>query len=157
VILQHVDGRPVLRLDPDEVQLLSLLIGELAALLADAEADDGDDVWKRLHPSAYRDDPDAEAEYRSLTEAGLRGQRDDRIAACRNDLAAGGEIELHDPDAAERWLQVLNDLRLALGTRLGVSQDDDREIDPDDPAAQPWLVYSWLTAVQDAVVHTLLP
>ena len=155
MILVHLDGRPVLRLDPDETQLLLLLFDELTALLGDAGADD--DVLNRLNPAAYRDDPDAEAEYRALTEASLRAERDERIAACQADLARGGAVELDDPDAARRWLQVLNDLRLALGTRLGVTQDDDLDIDPDDPAAQPWLVYSWLTAVQDTVVRTLLP
>jgi hypothetical protein len=155
VILVPADGGPLLRLDPDEVQLLSLLLEDLTALLG--EPDDGNDVLKRLNPAAYPNDADAEAEFRSLTEASLREARDERIAACRADLADGGDVELGDPDTARRWLQVLNDLRLGLGTRLGVTQDDDRDLDPDDPAAQPWLVYSWLTAVQDAVVHTLLP
>ena len=153
--LDRTAGRAVLRLDPDESQLLAKLFDELAALLADDDADDA--VHQRLNPAAYRDDPDAQAEYRGLTEASLHGQRDERLEACRADLAAGGEIDLADADAARRWLQVLNDLRLALGTRLGITQDDERDFDPDDPAAQPWLVYSWLTAVQDAVVHTLLP
>jgi hypothetical protein len=155
VNLDHTADGAVLRLDPDEAQLLARLFDELTALLADADADD--DVLQRLNPAAYRDDADAEAEYRELTAASLHGQRDERIDACRADLADGGEIDLGDPDAARRWLQVLNDLRLALGTRLGITQEDDRDFDPDDPEAQPWLVYSWLTAVQDAVVHTLLP
>jgi hypothetical protein len=156
VILARNAAGPVLRLDPDEVQLLSLLLGELTALLSD-DAESNLDVLQRLNPAAYRDDPDAEAEYRALTAGSLRDVRDDRIAACRAELAEGGEVELADPEAARRWLQVLNDLRLALGTRLGVTQDEEPDIDPGDPAAQPWIVYSWLTAVQDAVVHALLP
>jgi hypothetical protein len=156
VILDRADGGPVLRFDPEEAQLLSLLFDELTALLDDSDPDN--DVLSRLTPSAYRNDPEAETEYRALTESSLRDQRDERIAACRVDLAVtGGNVELADPDTARRWLQVLNDLRLALGTRLGVTQDDDRDPDPEDPAAQPWLVYSWLTAVQDAVVHTQMP
>ena len=155
MILARTHGRPVLRLDPDEVRLLGLLFDELTALLDDPDA--GGDVLDRLNPAAYRDDAEAEAEYRALTAASLRDARDERITACRADLARSGALELADPDTARRWLQTLNDLRLALGTRLGVTQDDDRDIDPDDPAAQPWLVYSWLTAVQDAVVHAVLP
>lgn len=155
MILEHTDDGPVLRLDSEEAQLLSLLIDDLTALLGD-DADPDDDVLQRLHPAAYRDDPDAEAEYRALTESSLRGERDDRIAACRADLAGGDEIKLADPEVARRWLQVLNDLRLAIGTRLGVTQDGEPDLDPNDPAARPWIVYSWLTAVQDAVVHTLM-
>ncbi|HJQ44111.1 MAG TPA: DUF2017 family protein [Jatrophihabitantaceae bacterium] len=156
MILADTDRGPVLRLEPEEAQLLVLMFDELSALLSDDTATNSD-VLHRLNPAAYPDDPDAEAEYRGLTESSLRGERDERIAACRAELATAHDVELADPDAARRWLQVLNDLRLALGTRLGVTQDDERDIDPNDPAAQPWIVYSWLTAVQDAVVHALLP
>jgi hypothetical protein len=155
VILRRTGGRPVARLDSEETRLLSLLLDDLTGLLDD-ESGPNDDVLQRLSPAAYRDDPEAEAEYRALTESSLRAERDERIAACRADLAHGAEIDLGDPDAARRWIQVLNDLRLALGTRLGVTQDGEPDIDPDDPAARPWIVYSWLTAVQDAVVSELM-
>jgi hypothetical protein len=137
------------------VQLLLLLLDELAGLLDDPAA--APDVMDRLNPAAYRDDPAAETEYRALTESSLRDERSGRIASCRVDLAAGGQVALSDPDTVRRWLQTLNDLRLALGTRLGVSQDTEPELDPRDPATQPWIVYSWLTAVQDAVVQAVLP
>jgi hypothetical protein len=51
---------------------------------------------------------------------------------------------------------VLNDLRLALGTRLGVTEEDDHDVDATDPREQPRLIYYWLTAVQDSVVHGLM-
>jgi hypothetical protein len=148
------DGVALLELDPEEIELLALLFGDLTALLDDPDADD--DVLRRLNPAGYRDDPDAEAEFRSLTASALRSDRDDRIDACRDDLQRGAPIDLSDDDVARRWLQVLNDLRLALGTRLGVTPDDRPELDPDDPAAQPWIVYAWLTALQDAVVDTVM-
>jgi hypothetical protein len=48
---------------------------------------------------------------------------------------------------------VLNDLRLALGTRLGITEDDDHVVErPDDPR----VVYYWLTGIQDAVVQALM-
>ena len=147
-----------MRLEAVEVALLQSLLEELTAVLQ-ADTDD-DPVAQRLFPAAYPGDDAADAEYRSFTQDALRGERLERVSACAGELAAvaaGGDVELGDPDVARRWIQVLNDLRLALGTRLGVTQDDDRDIDPNDPGAQPWLVYSWLTALQDAVVHTLLP
>jgi hypothetical protein len=156
VILRRTGGRPVARLDSEETRLLSLLLDDLTGLLDD-ESGPNDDVLQRLSPAAYRDDPEAEAEYRALTESSLRDERSGRIASCRLDLAAGGQVALSDPDTVRRWLQTLNDLRLALGTRLGVSQDTEPELDPRDPATQPWIVYSWLTAVQDAVVQAVLP
>jgi uncharacterized protein DUF2017 len=148
-------GRLRLRLEPEEVTLLSMLLDELDALL-ESPAEAGDDVLRRLNPAAYRDDPEAEEEFRSLTEASLRTSRSERIGACRADLAAGADLELSDPDAGKRWIQVLNDLRLALGTRLGITEDDDPDLDPTDPAAQPRVVYYWLTAVQDSVVQGLM-
>src|SRR5690606_41096726 len=43
----------------------------------------------------------------------------------------GGEV---DEETLSSWMWALNDLRLVLGTRLDVSEDDDpMDIDPDDP------------------------
>jgi hypothetical protein len=148
-------GRLRLRLDPAERELLSMMFDELQALL-DSDADDDDVVLQRLYPAAYRDDGDAESEYRALTEESLRSLRDERLDACRADLTTGDDIDLGDDDTARRWIQVLNDLRLALGTRLGITEEDDHDIDPTDPESQPRVVYYWLTAVQDSVVSGLL-
>ena len=148
-------GRLRLRLDPAERELLTMMFDELETLL-DSDADDDDAVLHRLYPSAYRDDDAAASEYRALTEESLRSLRSDRLDACRADLTAGDDIDLGDEDAARRWIQVLNDLRLALGTRLGVTEEDDNDIDPTDPESQPRVVYYWLTAVQDSVVSGLM-
>jgi uncharacterized protein DUF2017 len=148
-------GRLRLRLEAEEQTLMSMLLDELDAVL-DGDAGPDDAVLQRLYPAAYRDDPEAETEFRALTESSLRTGRSERIAACRADLVGGSDIDLSDADAARRWIQILNDLRLALGTRLGITEDDEPDLDPTDPAAQPWVVYYWLTAVQDAVVQGLM-
>ena len=77
------------------------------------------------------------------------------LAREEGELVGFAHLDLTDPADATRWLQVLNDLRLALGTRLGISEDDD-EPDLDDPEQQPRLLYHWLTAVQDTVVQHLM-
>jgi hypothetical protein len=148
-------GRLRLRLEPEELTLLSLLLDELDAVL-ESPADSDQAVVQRLYPAAYRDDVEAELEFRSLTESTLRTGRSERIAACRADLATGPDIELSEPDAGRRWIQVLNDLRLALGTRLGITEDDEPDLDPTDPATRPRVIYYWLTAVQDSVVQGLM-
>ncbi|WP_375478883.1 DUF2017 family protein [uncultured Jatrophihabitans sp.] len=164
-------GRARLRLEPVEAQLLLGLFDELDTLLAEPApgsaasfgapgsaptAGSDAEVLARLFPAAYPDDESAAAEFRALTETSLRSARGDRIGACRVELAGGRDVELADPEVGRRWIQVLNDLRLALGTRLGVTEDDDHVIDPDDPGHQDRLVYHWLTAVQDSIVQTLL-
>ncbi|SHH01497.1 protein of unknown function [Jatrophihabitans endophyticus] len=136
-----------------EAQLLTGLLDDLGTLLAAEDADDP--VQQRLFPAAYPDDGDAEAEYRGLTESSLRDERVERIAACVAELARDATVTLGGEDVSRRWLQVLNDLRLALGTRLGVTEEPPA-IDPTDPEAQPWLIYDWLTGVQDAVVTALM-
>lgn len=139
--------------DATETQLLMVLFDELAVLL---DSGDDDEVLSRLSPAAYPEDPDAEAEYRALTAESLHSQRSEGMAACRADLTGAEHIDLSDPEAGRRWLQALNVLRLALGTRLGVTQDEERPFDPTDPAGQSWMVYYWLTELQDALVRSLL-
>ena len=144
-----------LHLDPIEIALLQRLLDDLENVLA-VEEDEPDDVHQRLYPAGYRDDDKAAAEFRALTEASLRSDRADRIEACRAELAAGRDIDLRDPDAGQRWLKVLNDLRLTAGTRLGITEDEPMDFDPYDPAEQPRVAYYWLTAVQDSLVRALM-
>jgi hypothetical protein len=151
-------GRTVLHLDAVEVEVLTSMLGELDTAIRSTDLDDP--VVARLYPSAHPDDEVAAAAYRELTETGLRDDRTARVAACLADLvgdtgAAGVELDLTDPADSTRWIQVLNDLRLALGTRLGISEDDG-DVDLTDPAQHPRMVYHWLTAVQDTVVTRLM-
>jgi Domain of unknown function (DUF2017) len=144
-----------LHLDQAEVRLLSSLLDDLDAVLA-GDVAEPDEVLQRLYPAAYRDDAEAETEFRTLTEAGLRSDRADRIEACRADLATGAGIDLQDPETGQRWIKVLNDLRLTAGTRLGITEDDQPDFDAFDPTEQPRVAYYWLTAVQDTLVRALM-
>ena len=62
--------------------------------------------------------------------------------------AASSSIEA---ESGQRWLMVLNDMRLALGTRLGVTADgfaDESEaaIEPTGARQAARAAYHWLTA-----------
>jgi hypothetical protein len=155
---RHGRHRPYrLRFDPVEAQVLADLFDGFDDLLAGPPAGGPDsEALARLFPAAYPDDESAAAEFRALTETSLRDERAERVGLCRAELADGGDIELGDPEIARRWIQVLNDLRLTLGTRLGVTEDDEHRVDPADPDHQDRLVYHWLTAVQDTVVSALM-
>ena len=59
------------------------------------------------------------------------------------------------PDEVQAWLGVLNDTRLVLGTRLGVTEEE-RELDPADPEAGAYALYQWLTWFQGDLVEELL-
>ncbi|WFB09260.1 DUF2017 domain-containing protein [Streptomyces sp. LX-29] len=117
----------------------------------------------------------ASAEFRRYTENDLRARkRDDALAVVRaldglthggpgsadGVALAGGEAVLElDPDESRRWLGALNDLRLAIGTRLEVTDEDDGsdlllpEADPRKPIA---LAYRWLGGLQESLVETLM-
>ena len=142
------------RLEPVETQLLRGLMDDLDVALDSLPADDP--VRQRLFPAGYSNDEQAAAEFRSLTEAALRDGKSERIGICRAQLPDdGGAMDL-DSEAAERWLTVLNDLRLGIGTRLDVQEDDDPVIDPADSNAQTRAVYLWLTGLQDSLVRAVM-
>ena len=150
-------GELVARLEPAEAGILGLLLDQLEQLLT-ADADDvGDDpVLGRLFPDGHRSDPELAADYRELTESSLRSAKADDLAMVRASLPAeGGEVRL-DADQAGAWLRTSNDLRLALGTRLDISEDTEP---PDEMAGeedQQLAVYYWLTAVQGSLVDALV-
>jgi hypothetical protein len=117
-----------------------------------------DPVLARLLPDAYRNDPEASGEFRRYTEQGLRSGK---IAAARTVLATlppkGGRVRLSEPEG-QAWLRALNDVRLALGVHLEVTDDfDDRvdEIGPDDPRSAYVEVYHWLAFLQESLVRAL--
>lgn len=151
-----------IRFNPAESQVIEQILNGLQDVLEPGALDAADPVRRRLYPDGYADRDQAEA-FRELTEAGLRQERSERLDRCLAEVLAGRslrrtEVTL-DAEGADRWLRVVNDLRLALGTRLGVTEDDDVGLDPRraaDPDVQARAQYLWLTALQDSLVVTLM-
>jgi hypothetical protein len=153
----------VVTLDANEVELLRTIPDQVRAALEKPASKD-DPVYNRLFPSAYLDPTEegAEQEWQELVHPELLQSRLaaldlvtttlDRAATKRG----RAEVELA-PDEVEAWLGVVNDARLALGTRLGVTEDAESEaIDPSDPSAPAHAVYGWLTWFENDLVDTLL-
>ena len=137
------------QLADSESYLLAGLIEDFTAMLEQSDATDP--AMQRLYPDGYSSDEEASAEFRRLVSDDLTAARTGRLRACRAELPDGsGTISL-DEEAADRWLRVLNDLRLTLGVRLGVSEEV--ELDSADPVAN---IYHWLSAVQDLLVSQLM-
>ena len=147
------------RLSPDEVGVLRGLPEQLRSVL---EADEPDPVTERLFPPAYRDPDDRERqdEYQRLVH-------DDLVTAklANLDLVMGtldrGElrqrrwtVELTEEEALA-WLGVLNDLRLALGVRLDITEDFDGVVMPDDPDAPAKHLLSYLGWLEEHLVEAL--
>ncbi len=117
-----------------------------------------DPVLARLLPDAYRDDSDAASEFRRFTESSLRSAKMRSARTLLDTLpAAGGRVRLSS-DQAEDWLRSLNDVRLALGVRLGVTDDFDaleEDVETSDPRYAYVQVYQWLAYIQGSLVSAL--
>jgi hypothetical protein len=128
----------------------------------DAVAVPEDPAVRRLLPDAYRDDPEAAAEFRRYTDLTLRDEMAADMAVVRADLvalpAAPHQLTL-TTEAAEAWLRVLNRLRLVLAVRLGIESAHDQElleyIDPADPRAEPFMLYEWIGYLLGSMVRAL--
>jgi uncharacterized protein DUF2017 len=123
-----------------------------------------DPVLARLLPDGYRDDPEAAAEFRRFTEPDLRNGKRANARVLLATLARatgdpdGAETVQLDQQQARAWLYALTDLRLALGSRLEIEEDYDRQmdaLDEDDGRRPLFAIYEWLTAVQDTLVRAL--
>ena len=177
------DGTLTATLHVGEVDLLRNLVSQLLELISDGEparptdpleqvldlasADPpSDPVLRRLFPDAYADDA-AAGDFRRYTERGLRESKRTNalvvLAGLDSAEQARKEVDrtiVVDRNDAEAWMRSLTDLRLALGTRLGIEQDaldasDDWDDDSDDPRRYVLGVYEWLGWLQDTLVHAV--
>jgi hypothetical protein len=170
-------------LEAAEAQLLAYLFGQLLDLLGPAEDSSGadplalelgladlgaepdelgppeDPALARLFPNAYRDDEDAAAEFRRYTESDLRTGKRGRAQCALESLPEdkGGRFEL-DEEQAQCWLGALNDLRLVLGSRFGLSDDGQEpgaELEPGDPLLAYVPAYHYLGYLQETLLEAL--
>ena len=139
----------------DDVAALEALLDEDPAAIPRTPQDP---VLARLLPDGYRDDPEAAGEFRKYTEPSLRSAKQQAALAMLDTLPdAGGRIQLTQ-EQAQAWLKALNDVRLALGVRLDVTEDFEQQwakLKQDDPQWAAYEVYAWLGAVQESLVQAL--
>lgn len=121
-----------------------------------------DEALARLLPDAYADDPEAAAEYRRFTEGDLLARKRANIATLLKGLEeadATGQVRL-TPEAVVAWMLAVNDLRIALGTRLEITEEYEELVDslsPDDDRLPAFALYEWLTGFQELLVGTQRP
>ncbi|KAF5996955.1 DUF2017 domain-containing protein [Streptomyces sp. WAC00263] len=152
----------------------------LAELFAEGPSEPpSDPVLQRLFPDAYSG-PDVEAsspeqaeeqrayssEFRRFTENDLRaGKRENALAVIRSldaltTAGDGGAVLKLSPAESEQWLRALNDLRLAIGARLDVVDEEDTDLlyrlPDEDPRKPMVMAYLWLGGLQETLVETLM-
>lgn len=114
-----------------------------------------DPALARLLPDGYTDDPEAAREFRELTEGSLRAHKSETAQRVLDSLPLQGGPVCLDEETTRAWLSALNDIRLVIGTRLGVTEETDYP-DPDDPATPGYELYRWLTIVQELLVDAAI-
>jgi len=140
-----------LTLPEHERALLADLVAQLVAVLEGG--DPGDPAVARLLPSAYPDDEEAAAEFRRFTADDLTTRKVANARRVLDDLGPPAATRL-DEAGQQSWLRTLTDLRLVLGSRLGVT--DEGPAPTDDPAALVMHdVFDWLGYLQESLVQAL--
>lgn len=141
-------------LDSHEADILTDLTQQMRALLKSSESKDP--VHKRLFPSAYEDEKDAES-FRDMTSGDLTSMK--LAALDLVDEAVGrrdkGGTTLSQKEG-EAWVRALTDMRLAIGTRLDVTEETmSVEPKPDDPASAPMQILHWLGWLQESIIDQM--
>lgn len=140
-------GRVVGSLEPYEVVMLRGLVDDVVGLVRTEPGDNA--AYARLFPPPSHDAKTAE-DLRGLIHDDLREAKLEAARTLLASLPDDGDVSL-DADAAEAWLTALNDVRLAIGTSIGVTEES-YERDPEDAAMH---VYQWLSFLQETLVEAV--
>jgi len=142
------DGSFALRLPSEERELLRQLPDQLRTLL---EVAPQDPALRRLFPHTYEDEQD-EAAYREVVGDDLLDGRRRALQV----VAETADAERLTSEQAQSWLTALNDLRLVLGTRLDVNEEELlSDLRPDDPRAPDLALYAYLSWLQEQLVEAM--
>lgn len=160
-ILQDLANQLLHLTTPEESDLDSDPLAQLVGIDSHATKPT-DPVLNRLYPDAYPDDPEASLEFRRFTERSLRDAsvgRAERVLASMSEnidfndqVNSVIELELN----SQLWSDMvgfLNDIRLALGTRLEITENfESHNVDDDDPRSALFDLYGWLTWMQETLI-----
>jgi hypothetical protein len=117
----------------------------MRAVLTDTD----DPGLRRLFPPAYSSPEHREHadEYRRLMTEDLVQRHQDSLDI----LERTADVDELSPEEMEAWMRSLNSLRLVLGTRLGVTEDDDVS----NHMSAEFALYYFLGYLQECVVEAL--
>ncbi|HLX89418.1 MAG TPA: DUF2017 family protein [Acidimicrobiales bacterium] len=138
-------GRVHPRLERPERELLEVVARQTQEQLAAQDA-----ATARVHPVAYPNDPEAEAEFKAIMGEGLR----DRHQRALDALAVGVGADVVEEPELHQWMEAVEVMRLVLGTELDVTEEMDA-IDQLDPRAGQFALYAYLSVLQNEIVEAL--
>jgi hypothetical protein len=165
-------GGAAVALDEVEISIIRSLAVQLLELIGPGPAEDADDdplaelfaegpseppkdpVLQRLFPDAYSD-PEGTPSAREAEEQRAYSSEFRRFTG------EGGAVPKLSAEDSRHWLGCLNDLRLAIGSRLDVVDEEDTDLlyrlPDEDPRKPMVMAYLWLGGLQDSLVTTLMP
>ncbi len=138
-------------------------LAELTGIRIGPSTAPNDPVLSRLLPDFHRLDPDNPSREELDSVAALRSLHEPELIEAKAGVAAvvmqtlgpqGGEVRL-SLEQADAWVSAINDVRIALGTALDVTEDMPEELPSDDPRAPHLGVYHWLTYLQESLVQAM--
>ena len=144
---------------------LSLSASDAATQPDSADLAERDPALDRLLPTAHRGDDQVAAEFRRLTEEGLRQRKSGNLDVALDRLSeASGDRVVLGRQQAPAFLMALTDVRLLLGERMGMRTEEDAEalhaamehIEDDDPLGYAMAWYDFLTWLQETLTHALM-
>lgn len=165
-----VNGQITLSLAAGEREVLGQLFDQMGQLLDELTAQETSDPLElmlgmngstqiskdpalaRLFPDGYSEDEHASSDFRRFTEQDLRQQKVATLNDVREAMQAIEYPTVVSTSHAQSWLKALNDLRLVLGTRLEISDDNDFDFDSDEPGIH---LYNYLTYLQGTLIEAL--
>jgi len=145
----------IVDLEEHEKALVKELVREMKMLLeADMAGRENDPVLQRLFPEAYEEEEDQQA-FRDLIGGELLAVKLEALRSVETAVSQPGPMELGS-DEIERWLSWLTDVRLAIGTRLDMTEEKmEAELDPRDPGSAALAVLHWLGWLQGSILDAI--
>jgi hypothetical protein len=142
------------RLDEQEADVMRTLVSEMEEMLDAGRP--ADPVMERLFPRAYTKQSDEEA-YQELVGSDLEGSKKRALKTLGQDLGTKGAVDSPlSQEQADKWLTALTDMRLAIGTRLDVTEETmGQELDPNDEKSPTMAVLHWLGWVQESIIERI--
>ncbi len=147
------DVDPVLHLEEHEAGLLRELVHETRTLL-EAAVPRADPVIARLFPDAY-DDPEHAQTFHDMVGDELRREKLRALGEVSESLGPSGSATVVlNSELTSAWLAWLTDVRLAVGTRLGVTEETmGADVDPESPDGPAYEVLHWLGWIQESIIE----
>ena len=134
-------------------------LAELTGMTVGPSTPPTDPAVARLLPDFTTDDAELAAGLRVLHEPEVIAVKDAAAVTLLDSLPRGGGQVRLDDVTATAWITALNDVRLALGVRLEITEDEVPPPgieDPESAEAAMYATYRWLSAVQDSLVTALM-